>query len=470
MRLPSGLLAAIANPSGGQVVLVTGAGCSFDAPTSLPLAGKCSVDAHRKLVDNGILDAGDCSEPWDLSALADLVKEKNGGKQAELVQCLPYNKFKTAKANDGHLIAAALLLEGAVSNIVTLNYDLAFSNAIATLGVEDEVSIVNGPGQHGQIGHSNVIYLHRSVENDFEEWILTKEALDNDWKESWEEVIARSMTTVPFTVFAGMGSSCGVLRHSTERLRVAVGDDARLILANPGDLSSSTFAKEIGIEEESYVQLTWIQFMRELGARFHKEIVSRLREIIAEVARREEYVDQNGGILENLSPLTEGVQALEILGFGLFRAAILLDRREFPKIEEAHLYSIAGLLLAVGCIERTGCVTASLSADGHALFRNDDNREVSVFLVDGSTKNLRWLTLENQILEHENVNARHGKKKSRKVLAIGMGGTSPSEVSPPESIVGDREGDSIIAGNESFSYWDVEELRVLPESVARLLS
>ena len=73
MTLPSGLLAAISNAGGGQVALVIGAECSIEAPTSLPLAGQCSEDAHRKLVDNEVLDDGDCAEPWDLSALADLV-------------------------------------------------------------------------------------------------------------------------------------------------------------------------------------------------------------------------------------------------------------------------------------------------------------------------------------------------------------------------------------------------------------
>lgn len=114
MTIPVDLLTAISASGGGQVALVLGAGCSFEAPTSMPLAWKCATDAHRKLVDNGVLADGECDDPSDLSKLADLVKSKNNDKQERLVQCLPYKEFKTAAANEGHKIAAALLLEGAV--------------------------------------------------------------------------------------------------------------------------------------------------------------------------------------------------------------------------------------------------------------------------------------------------------------------------------------------------------------------
>jgi len=471
MSLPAALLGAISNPGGGQVALVVGAGCSFEAPTSLPLAGQCSMDAHRKLVDNGILNHGDCAEPWDLSALADLVKARNGGLQAELVKCLPFNRFKTATPNEGHLIAVALLLEGAITNIVTLNYDLAISHALASLGVESEVSVVNGPEQYAQMGRANVIYLHRSVENDFEDWIITTDALEEEWKDNWEEAIVRSMIAVPVTVFAGMGSSCGVLRHSTEKLRKAVGNDARLILANPGDPADSKFAQEIDIDEENYVQLGWIDFMRELGTRFHRETVNELQAKCQEIARREGYVDPTtGGPTESIEDIASRVRDMGMLEFGSFRAAVLLDRRAFPKIESGHLYSIAGLMLAVGCIETQGNAPAIIQKNGHAVFTVDGKRSVSVLLIDGSTKNLRWLTLETQIIEHEKTSSHILGDKSRRVLAIGVTGTRPEDATPPTSIVGEDEDDSILAGDTKFSCWDVEDLRTVDNSIARLLS
>jgi hypothetical protein len=50
VSLPAELLHAISQPAGGRVVLVTGAGCSVEAPTNLSLAFDCATKAHVKLV------------------------------------------------------------------------------------------------------------------------------------------------------------------------------------------------------------------------------------------------------------------------------------------------------------------------------------------------------------------------------------------------------------------------------------
>lgn len=467
MSIPTSLLSAISTAGGGQVALIVGAGCSLEAPTSLPLAGACSEEAHRQLVENNVLSEGECAEPWDLSSLADLVKSKNDGKQVELVKCLPHRRFRTAKANEGHLIAAALLLEGAITNIVTLNYDRALSDALNVIGVEDEVSIINGPAQHAQLGRSNVIYLHRSVDNDFEEWILTTEDLEEAWKDAWEETIVRHVIAVPVTVFAGMGSSCGVLRHSTSKIREAVGSNNSLILADPGDPDRSRFAKELNIDSESYVRLGWIEFMRALGERFHKEIVAKLASICREIAVRERFVERDSNDIDGLS---QRVQQMGLLEFGAFRGSVLLDCRQFPRIETGHLYSIAGLLLAVSCVERTGGAVAAFEKTGHISFRSPGRPSVNVLLVDGSTKNLRWLTLENQISEHENVTLLRSGKKAKRVLAIGVSGTRTEDATAPQSIVRDIDDEDIVEGDTFFQFWDVEQVRNDPGSVERLLA
>jgi len=470
MAIPASLLSAIATAGGGQVALFVGAGCSKEDPTGLPLAGECAMEAHRQLVDNNVLAEDECAEPWDLSALADLVKSKNGDKQAELVKCLPYKRFKNATANEGHLIATALLLEGAITNIITLNYDSALSDALNTLGVEDEISIVNGPDQHAHLGRSNVIYLHRSVDNDFEEWILTSEALEEAWKDAWEETIVRSVITAPVSVFAGMGSSCGVLRHSTKKIRQAVGESAQLFVANPGDASESKFAVELSVKSENYVPLKWVDFMRQLGARFHKEVVANLKATCLGFAKREGFVDPvNGKPLDDIEELTKRVHDLGILGFGAFRGSILLDCRQFPKIENGHVYSIAGLLLAVGCIERLSNAVGRFGKDGHVVFSVDGRRDVPVLLIDGSTRNLSWLTLENEMRQHEDAMSHSFGKKSRRVVAIGVTGTRPENATPPNSIIGVFDDDDILDGDYSFQCWDVVQIREDAGSIERLL-
>lgn len=124
-------------------MLVTGAGTSIEPPTAIPLAWQCSSDAHSRLIADGVLDVGDCNDPYDLSALADAVVQKTKSQEA-LVSRLAIEPMRNAKPNDGHLIAIALMIEGAISNIVTLNYDLAFSNAISELGIRNGIPHSNG--------------------------------------------------------------------------------------------------------------------------------------------------------------------------------------------------------------------------------------------------------------------------------------------------------------------------------------
>ena len=214
------------------------------------------------------------------------------------------------------------------------------------------------------------------MDNDFEDWILTTDALESEWKDAWEETIARHAISAPVTVFAGMGSSCGVINHSADKLRRAVGETAQMILANPGDIADSAFAKELAISGDNYVRLGWIDFMREIGTRYHKEVVSLLQNKIEEIVNREGYLDADGKSTEDIPALLKRIEELGILKFGSFRGALLLDHRQFPKLESGHFYAIADLLLGIGCIERHGSVEGVFQQDGHVTFRNETQQEV----------------------------------------------------------------------------------------------
>ena len=133
VNLPADLLSAISAVEGGRVVVVTGAGCSFEAPTGLPLARQCAIDVHRLLVDDTILDPWDCSDPEDLSCIADAVFLKRNS-QSDLVSRLPIDRFRHAEPNEGHLLAAAMLREKAIRCLVTLNFDLAMTSALTDVG------------------------------------------------------------------------------------------------------------------------------------------------------------------------------------------------------------------------------------------------------------------------------------------------------------------------------------------------
>jgi hypothetical protein len=181
--LPPSLIAAIASLD-GRVALVIGAGTSVEDPTGIAASRATSAAAHRVLIERGILVEGDCDTPDDLAKLADVVVQKRGS-QAELVAALPVDKFRTSNPNRGHLLAAALLMEGAVSAIVTLNFDLALPHAIARVGGRGEISVVQGPEDQARLGVKAIVFLHRNAYAADDRWILTTQALTEAWRGGW---------------------------------------------------------------------------------------------------------------------------------------------------------------------------------------------------------------------------------------------------------------------------------------------
>src|SRR5438094_8329073 len=133
--VPSDLLRAISSAGGGKLALVVGAGCSVEVPTGVPVAGICSQEVHRRLVADGVLQDGDCADPADLSLVADVVFAKKNSQRDVVERFREQYDLKLAPPNRGYLLAAAMLCEGAVSSVVTLNFDLAISNALSELGV-----------------------------------------------------------------------------------------------------------------------------------------------------------------------------------------------------------------------------------------------------------------------------------------------------------------------------------------------
>lgn len=462
MPLPPELLQAIAAPEGGRVVLILGAGCSFEPPTSIPLAKACSVEAHRRLMLDGILSDGECGDPEDLSTLADTVKAKTG-LQAEVVSRLPISAFRNATPNEGHLVAAAMLIEGVLTNVLTLNFDLALSHALSQLGARDLVVVIKGPEDHQTLGRANVIYLHRNVEVDSEQWVLTSDALENAWKSAWEEVITRMATTAPFVIFAGMGSSCGVLTKSIERLRKAVGDRANVFLADPGDREWSRFAKELSLKSEECIQVGWVDFMRELSQRLASEYGARISTACTVMVGREHWPT------ENIQGLCDRLTRLGIVGVGKLRASWLLGDQIYCRHEDGHDDLLADVLLAIGLIERTANVTIHIRADRIVEVAAPDNARAS-FLVASGKGTLRWASIEAQILHCEKYCPRDtGDSRPRRALVSGVIGTPLGAVTPPASIVDLQDSDSILTDQASLQLWSTDELRANPAAVIREL-
>ncbi len=165
-NIPPELLNAAAQAR-GQIVLVVGAGCSCMAPTNVPMAKKCAETRIECSSRMAFVHDGECLNPMNLSELADVVFASQRQRQTELIKRLPLDKFKRARANKGHMIAAALLREGVISSILCLNFDLAFEDALTALSAID-VRSIGGPEDVSNLAAHNVVYIHRNVnEADF---------------------------------------------------------------------------------------------------------------------------------------------------------------------------------------------------------------------------------------------------------------------------------------------------------------
>lgn len=454
MALPADLLHAIAHAGGGRVVLVIGAGTSFEAPTSLPLAQESSVEVHRRLVAEGVLANGDCESPEDLSCVADAVVAATGSQRG-LVERLPLGRFRHAEPNEGSLIAAALLRERAIGCVMTLNFDLGMSAALTSLGAGDDVGVVSGPDEHHRLAGVNLIYLHRNVDANPETWILRTAALEEEWRGRWEEIIANRVIAGPVTVFAGLGTLAGVLVETTVRIRGAIPAGARAFQVDPGERTESPFFARLDLPAEAYLRMSWRDFMSQLADRLVEEHRNELYAACQRLIAAESWDDPDP------RELSERLAALGLLSLGRVRARWSLDSSPYVPRHLVTVDWLADLLLAVGLIEMNTGAHAAIDDDGVIELRRGDRTLGSVIMASGRGVQ-RWLALEAEIGRHA-FRRRRRDPSPRFAVVGGVQGERPAQVAPPSNVVRGDEQESIVSGPGLFELVSVDELRGSPD-------
>jgi hypothetical protein len=432
----------------------------------LPMASECSEKAHRALVLDKILEEGDCPDPSDLSLLADTVYQKNEEKQGELVKRLPILKFRTVTPNQGCLLAAALLREQALRGVLTLNFDLGMVNALSAVGMDDDVAVLMGPEDHGRMGTTNLVYLHRSAEADHEEWILRTEEIEGGWSEKWEEVVSGLLIGGPFTVFAGLGSPAGVLVATAEKIKKAVPEGAALLQVDPLPAEESKMRERLGIEDEDYLQMGWCQFMEKLGARVLARQRDELYDACKEIINREGFND--GDPRDVCDRLAE----LDLLGVGYIRARWLLrNSQHYLPQGKVDVELIATLVLAIALIERRTGTTASFQTDGVVEFIKE-GRVRSAILVASGAGTRSWSTLEAELTRPPAFERIRRLVEPRRALVAGVG--PRVEVAPPPSVIGgdeeDAGGESILGDEVDLTMRSVDEVRTDPQLLEEMIA
>ena len=454
MALPAQLLNAVSSPDGGKIAIVVGAGCSVEAPTCVPVEHDCSSEVHRRLVASGVLQNGDCTDPTDLSLVADAVFEKKQS-QRDVVELLrDQYDLKLAPPNDGYRIAAAMLCEGAVSSMLTLNFDLALSNALSELGAGHMVGVIECPEDLPRQKNTNVYYLHRNVnEADPESWVLRTSALNEDWDKNWCQVVTIRALAAPVVVFAGIGSPARVLIESAKLIRTALPGEPKLFQIDPAERAVSKSFQELKLDPGNYIQRGWTHFMEELSERLSTEQVVELEKAIDLKVQEEEHLQT-----EDVANLLECLRNLGLVKFGKLRAHWLLYEKPYCPVNLNGNGLLADLLLALAMMARVSGAVGIILENGLVEFQRDGRVVVAYLVVSG--RGHRGRAAVEAAVESRRVQYRSRPQPPRGVL---VGGTSDpwntSVTSPTDVARGDSSDDDIVTGPTALPLIHISELR-----------
>jgi hypothetical protein len=452
MNLPAELLQAVSAPGGGKITLIVGAGCSFEAPTAIPLAGTCSQQSHDRLVADGVLVNGDCTTPWNLSCLADAVVAKRGKQRLLVEQLCQHYALKAASPNEGHLLTAALLREGVIASVVTLNFDLALSTAIGQLGVGDTVGIIDGPDDLQNQKTINLYYLHRNANAaDPETWILRTEALKTEWRGKWEAVVVDRVLTTPVVVFVGLGGPADVLIESSKLIQNAIPNGSRAYQVDPGDPDRSEFFKALALDPASFIQGTWCDFMEAISQRLVVEHTSQLK-IAAEAMVQRDHLTP-----EDITALLDRFTKIGLLQVGGLRANWLLHEKRYLAADPIAHELMADLLLGAALVARVTGTTAIPFEDGLVEFRRGDRTVATHVFVSGRGTRGR-VAIESELSSRQRRFRGRATPPSGAIIA-GTRDIGAAPTTPPDDVVLGDTSESIILAPSFLPIFHIESLR-----------
>lgn len=460
MPLPNELLQAISSPGGGQVALILGAGCSVEAPTSIPVARTISLEIHRRLVGDGVLQDGDCANPEDLSHLADAVFARTNSQREVVERFLAQYNLKLAAANEGYHIAAAMLSEGAISSVVTLNFDLGLSAALADLGVGPIVGLIESPEHLPRQRAVNIYYLHRNANAAPELWVLRTGRLQVDWTQ-WEPIIATRVLTAPVVVFAGLGTPVAVILESSQLILEALPNARSVYQVDPADQADSQFSQESGLDAAHYIRLEWGEFMDQLSQRLIAEHLHQLEQAI------NRKVGEEGLMNEDVGNLLIQLRVVGLVKQGMLRSDWVLHDMRYRKVDPDVINLIADLFLALGLMMRVSGTVAAIVEDGIIEFHRDERTVAAYILASG--RGHRSTSAVEADVDHRR---RRYAKHLRAPRGIIVGGTSNAVIqapTPPADIrLGDVSVDNLI-GPIGMPMYHISELRANPARVEEML-
>ncbi len=326
------------------------------------------------------------------------------------------------------------MIEGAVSCVITLNYDLALTNALVELGAND-IDVISGPETVQDLGSKCVIYLHGNADSAAADWILRKSELEDAWEDTWMDLVTMRVSATPFLVFAGLGSPTAILTESVTRVRRIDPGAPNVYLVDPDD--TSPFAAGLSLPESNVVNLAWCGFMALLAKRVVRECCEAIREAARSLCVEHGRTIEDGRFEDLVSRLQEaGLRTL-----GMLRAVWLCKSDPYHPDSEAARVPMAQLLLALGEILTDPTHEFTAVRDGRIQVSTSSTRVGSVMGLHGAGVKL-WAQARDMIRSA----IADMSDPPDVVLAAGFTGPGIEELAPPESVVrGSGADDDIFA-------------------------
>lgn len=434
--LPANVLAAVATCQ-ARVTLVIGAGCSLDPPTNLPTGRDAARQAYQSLVANGVVQVGAGIDSGDLTSVADAAFSKTGSNEA-IVDALNPARFANASPNRGHEIAAALLMEGCLRDVLTINYDLAMSSALTKLGAGASVGNILSESHHNRLIARNVIYVNGSAYSSPQEWILTTDQLETAWQGNWAQLITERATLSPIVLFAGLGSSAAVLSSAAQRVRGAIPSGVFLCFVNPSQFQDCLLAHEMGITTADYVKMNWLDLMDTLGKRLCTEQLQKIESALQTVVPEDPLRTEVSNAFLRLR------ERFDLLLIGKIRADWLLEAQQYRPEAEAETSLLAVLISALSIIINRLNAEILIEADGRVRLIVGGNSEILILI--GSGRGFRRFGA---------VRSRLREKFRRTVcpasaFAIALVGSTLDDDAQtgviPDQLIDDEEPESLVTG------------------------
>ena len=396
--------------------------------------------------------------------MADAVFEKKRS-QRDVVELLrDQYDLKLAPPNDGYRIAAAMLCEGTVSSMLTLNFDLALSNALSELGAGHTVEVIECAEDLPRQKTINVYYLHRNVNAaDPESWVLRTSALNDDWKRNWCQVVTTRVLAAPVVVFAGIGSPARVLIESAKLIRAVPPVTTKLFQIDPADRAVSKSFQELALDPGDYIQCGWVHFMEELSERLANEQVVELEQAIGCKVQEEERLQP-----EDIADLLACLRNLGLVKLGKLRAHWLLYQKPYYPVSLNGNGLLADLLLALAMMARVSGAAVIIVENGLVEFQRDGRVVVAYVVASGCGH--RGRAAVEAAVEYRRAQYRSRPVPPRGVLVGGTSDPWPTQVTSPTDVArGESSDDDIVTGPMALPLIHISELRSDPSRIDQVV-